>query len=204
LNADGKDDLVVYNAGNWMSTFTPETGFPTGATIDVNNLAFGLAGDIPVILDFDGDGHNDMGLFNQDDMEIGFNLYNSATKPDNHGYSKAGRGSYDATYNVPAGLTPTNVCAIKKALVPTGIKSISGAESNVSAVYSNNVLSIHLPASVSNKSNEIIVYNIAGQKVFAAVKQQENGQIALTLPSLNKGIYLVTVKNVGTAKLIVK
>jgi hypothetical protein len=61
-----------------------------------------------------------------------------------------------------------------------------------------------LPASVSNKSNEIIVHNIAGQKVFSAVKQPATGQIALTLPSLNKGVYLVTVKNVATAKLIVK
>lgn len=203
LNADGKDDLVVYNGGNWKSTFTPATGFPTGATTDVENLAFGLVGDIPVILDVDGDGHNDMGLFNQGDMEIGFNLW-SASKPDNGGYSQGGRGAYDETYIVPAGLTPTAVCAIKKASIPTEIKNISATDSRVSVTYSNNALSIHLPASVSNKNNEIVVFNIAGQKVFSAVKQQENGKIALTLPSLNKGVYLVTVKNVGTAEIIVQ
>jgi hypothetical protein len=206
LNADRKDDLIAFNAGQWKSTFTPETGLPDGANIDIDNLAFGLAGDIPVIADYDGDGHNDMGLYSADDEEIGFNLY-SASKTENHGYGKNGRGSYDATYTVPANINATSVCAIKKSSIPTAIPTI-GVSSDYWKIYptvlnanETNVLFFASNYRINN-TYKVNLIDISGRSVFRSlITAKDNSMI---LPSLNKGLYLLIINGNEIQKMIVK
>jgi len=203
LNADGKDDLVVYNAGQWKSTFTPDTGFPNGANVDINNMAFGLAGDIPVMADYNGDGHLDMGLYNADDAEIGYNLYN-ASKPENYGYSRSGRGSYDAIYTVPTGVNPTSVCAIKKSMLPTAVKQPEVDTWKVYPTILNAGEKSILYITSGNKQSgncTVTIVDITGRSIYRYVVSSNNATI--TLPALNNGIYLLNISG-KTQKLIVK
>ncbi|MDR2057176.1 MAG: T9SS type A sorting domain-containing protein [Dysgonamonadaceae bacterium] len=205
LNADGKDDLIIFNAGQWKSTFTPESGFPDGANIDIDNLAFGLAGDIPVIADYDGDGHNDMGLYNADDEEIGFNLYNTS-KTENQGYSKSGRGSYDAIYTVPTGINAASVCAIKKSSIPTAIQNVESSGywkiyPTVLNVNETNVLYIASNDKINN-TYKVNLIDISGRSVYRSVIAAKDNPIAL--PSLNKGLYLLIINGNKIQKIIVK
>ena len=214
LNADGKDDLIAYNNGNWQSTFTPASGFPDGANIDINNLAFGLAGNIPVIADFNGDGHADIGVYDIDDAEIGFNLY-STTKPENNGYSQSGRGSYDETYIVPSGISAPSVCAIKKSSIPptSGIFSNKIESSNL-VVYPNPVnlntnrnIHIVLPEATLGTS-DLVVFNSLGQQVVCLPTVINGTVLNASLPSLTTGTYFIRLSNTkisnATMKLIIK
>ena len=218
LNADGKDELVVYNNGSWKSTFTPESlVFPLAsevANVDIDNLAFGLAGNIPVIADFNGDGHNDMGVYDIDDAEIGFNLY-STTKPENNGYSQGGRGSYDETYIVPSGITATSVCAIKKSSIPptSSIFSNKIGSSNL-VVYPNPVkintnrnIQIVLPEANLGTS-DLVIFNSLGQQVVCLPTVISGAVLNASLPSLATGTYFIRLSNTkisnATMKLIIK
>ncbi len=202
LNADGKDDIVTFNGGKWKSTFTPASGFPDGVDTNIDNLTFGLAGDIPVIADFDGDGHADMGVYNAADKEIGINLYKSS-KPGNQGYgNSAGRGTYDLTYIMPEGITPTDICGIKKAQMPTGIIKNKMTSDNL-RVFPNPAKgneTIYISSQTLFDSNYVAtISNVWGQ-IFT-LQPGTNGEVQL--PDLNAGIYFLKVNNL-TTKLIVK
>lgn len=54
-------------------------------------MQFGTKNDIPLLLDFNGDGYDDMAICSVNDEEVSVNLRDPATKPENNGYSKSGR-----------------------------------------------------------------------------------------------------------------
>ena len=78
MNGDGQDDIVCYDKGSWLCSFTPSKATPNFASKDVQ-VTFGTSYDIPVLCDVDGDGYADMGLCSVDDEEVSFNLHSAGT-----------------------------------------------------------------------------------------------------------------------------
>lgn len=63
INGDGYEDAVTINSGfNWHMLPSGAGGIGTGGAAS-GPLQFGLAGDQPIIGDFDGDGYDDVGVY---------------------------------------------------------------------------------------------------------------------------------------------
>ncbi len=208
MNHDGQADVVLYDKGSWLCSFTPSTTefkTPDFANQDIANMQFGTKNDIPVLLDADGDGYDDMALCSVDDEEISINLH-SADKPENNGYSKSGRGSFDRTFNMPAGLNPTCVRGVKIGKGTVGIESTERGIANVS-VYPS-VLDKEAVLTVKTGSNDtkVKVYNVMGQLV-KSLASNSIGDITIPMERLNPGNYFVRVESGSktiTKKVIVK
>ncbi|MCE5174066.1 MAG: T9SS type A sorting domain-containing protein [Bacteroidales bacterium] len=203
MNHDGQDDVVLYSAGNWMASFTPSTTefkTPDFGTTNINNMKFGTTYDIPVLGDFDNDGFADMGLCSINDGEVSVNLH-KASKTENAGYSTSGRGSFDKTITMPTGITPTQVCSVKKN-TKTAVNNVA-ADMNIT-MFPNPVMhSTQFSVNVGNSSAQIKVLNSLGQ-----VLETIEGQNKITIPVTNwsNGAYFVNVQINGktvTKKLIV-
>lgn len=193
MNHDGQGDVVLYNKGAWMSSFTPSTSeykTPDFAVQDIVNMQFGTKNDIPVLLDVDGDGYDDMALCSVNDEEVNVNLH-SADKTENHGYSKSGRGSFDKTFYMPAGLKPTCV---------RGVKYVKG--SNINNVSTGNLVSVYpsvvargtsFTVNASAADAKVSVYNVTGQ-LFETAVASEDGKVIINTGNLERGNYYVKVE----------
>ena len=205
MNGDGQDDVVCYDKGSWLCSFTPSTTeykTPDFAVKDIE-MKFGTSYDIPVLGDFDGDGYDDMGLCSVDDGEVSINFHNSATKKENGGYSNNGKGSFDKTILMPAGITPTHVCSVKKT-VTSAVQSVMNNKSV--KVYPNWVKAgAEVKVSCKEIVSEVQVYNTMGQLVKVMNTAGEN-EITLPTQGWNTGTYIVCVKSgneMNTSKIVV-
>ena len=207
MNNDGQADVVLYDKGNWLCSFTPsatEYKTPDFANQDITNMQFGTKNDIPVLLDFNGDGYDDMAICSVNDEEVNVNLRNPATKPENNGYSKSGRGSFDETFFMPAGIKPTCV---------RGVKLGKGSGTGVSTEKQEEAVSVYpvivekdasFVVKTNSDNNRISVYNVTGQLVRTIVAGPTTD---IPVDGWNSGHYFVRVEcgnNVVTKKLIIK
>lgn len=205
MNFDGQADVVLYNKGAWMSSFTPSTTelkTPDFAVQDITNMQFGTKNDIPVLLDVDGDGYDDMAICSLNDEEVSVNLH-STEKTENNGYSKNGRGSFDKTFYMPAGLKPTCV---------RGVKLTEGA--GINTTNTTNKVSVYPSAVASGATftvsgtvagTSVSVYNVMGQLVGSAVAA--DGETVLNAGNWGKGNYYVRVVSTDgavTSKLVLR
>lgn len=205
MNNDGQDDVVCYDKGSWLCSFTPsdtEYKTPDFATKDVQ-VTFGTSYDIPVLCDVDGNGYADMGLCSVDDEEVSFNLH-STSKTANNGYSgDNGRGTFDKTVLMPSGIAPTCVCAVK-----------NGGSSRVETVLSETAVKVY-PSCVQAGSSFTVkgddmtgikVYNAWGQLVTALDVEGESS-VNIAVDGWAAGTYVVCCESrgaVSTSKLIVR
>lgn len=195
FNNDGVTDVAVYSKGAWKVSFTPDN-MPTLATADIDNMQFGTSFDIPVIADFDGDGFADMGLCSVDDEEISVNLHNAATKPENNGYSKNGRGSFDKTIQMPAGINPTHVCGIRKQHQPSSMDRnlIESADSYIAPNPVNSGISCFYSSAMEiGNSYQLEVVSISGQLIKSEIIVCSDNRLQFSVSGLNTGTYLVRV-----------
>lgn len=207
MNRDGQADVVLYDKGTWLCSFTPsvtEYKIPDFTNQDIADMQFGTKNDLPLLLDFNGDGYDDMAICSVSDEEVSVNLRNPATKPENNGYSKSGRGSFDETFLMPAGITPTCVRGVKLGNGGTGLPS---------ALKQAEVLSVS-PAMVDKDASftvkapsgtlRISVYNQVGQLVKSVVAHQT---AVVEVSGWSSGHYVVRVESGDTVvakKLIIK
>ena len=65
MNGDGRDDLVVYRGGTWFVATAAACASPqTTCTATTSaSYTFGIAGDVPLLADFNGDGALDLVLY---------------------------------------------------------------------------------------------------------------------------------------------
>lgn len=207
MNNDGQADVVLYDKGNWLCSFTPsatEYKTPDFANQDIANMQFGTKNDIPLLLDFNGDGYDDMAICSVNDEEVNVNLRNPATKPENNGYSKSGRGSFDETFFMPAGIKPTCV---------RGVKLGKGSGTGVSTEKQEEAVSVYpvivekdasFAVKTNSDNNRISVYNVTGQLVRTIVAGPTTD---IPVDGWSSGHYFVRVEcgnNVVTKKLIIK
>lgn len=207
MNNDGQADVVLYDKGNWLCSFTPsatEYKTPDFANQDITNMQFGTKNDIPLLLDFNGDGYDDMAICSVNDEEVNVNLRNPATKPENNGYSKSGRGSFDETFFMPAGIKPTCV---------RGVKLGKGSGTGVSTEKQEEAVSVYpvivekdasFAVKTNSDNNRISVYNVTGQLVRTIVAGPTTD---IPVDGWSSGHYFVRVEcgnNVVTKKLIIK
>ena len=204
MNADGQDDVVCYNKGSWACSFTPsDTEYKTPdfamKNIEVN---FGTQYEIPVLCDVDGDGYDDMGLCSVSDGEVSFNLHQT-TKTANNGYSgDNNRGSFDKVIDMPAGITPTCVCAVKHSN-GSGIGAVQAEQVEVypSLVKDGSAFTVK-----GDELKTVKVYNAMGQSV-ETVYAAGNTSVAIATAGWSKGTYFVCVEHAGkttVSKLIVR
>ena len=207
MNNDGQADVVLYDKGNWLCSFTPsvtEYKTPDFANQDIANMQFGTKNDIPVLLDFNGDGYDDMAICSVNDEEVSVNLRNPATKPENNGYSKSGRGSFDETFYMPAGVKPTCV---------RGVKLGNGSGTGLVADDRQENVSVY-PAIVDRDASftvkagsgnmRVFVYNITGQLVESVVADHTAD---IRVDGWSSGHYVVRIESGGqivSKKLIIK
>ena len=167
-------------------------------------MQFGTKNDIPLLLDFNGDGYDDMAICSVNDEEVNVNLRNPATKPENNGYSKSGRGSFDETFFMPAGIKPTCV---------RGVKLGKGSGTGVSTQKQEEAVSVYpvivekdasFAVKTNADNNRISVYNVTGQLVRTIVAGHTTD---IPVDGWSSGHYFVRVEcgnNVVTKKLIIK
>lgn len=206
MNNDGLADVVLYDKGAWLCSFTPSTTehkVPDFANQDIANMQFGTKNDIPVLLDVDGDGYDDMALCSVNDEEVSVNLH-SADKPENNGYSKSGRGSFDLTFDMPSGINPTCV---------RGVKIGKGTVNGINAMKQDGSVSVYPTIIAENTSftvktasdnANISVYNVMGQLIKAVSADKD---VTVQAEGWSKGNYYVRVEsgnNIVTKKLIVR
>lgn len=195
FNNDGVDDIAFYSRGAWKVAFTPDN-MPTLAAADVDNMQFGTNLDIPVVGDFDGDGFADMGLCSVDDEEVSVNLHNTG-KPENNGYSRNGRGSFDMTIPMPAGINPTHVRGIRKQQISTGFENNQLVSSNLSLspnpVNSGEQVSFYAEGLESGKTYQVQVVGLSGQLVKKEVVTGADGKLVLSTSDLVQGTYFVSI-----------
>lgn len=205
LNKDGQDDVVIYNKGSWMASFTPsesEYKTPDFAVQDITGMQFGTRNDIPLLLDVNGDGFVDMALCSVNDEEVSVNLY-SEEKTENHGYSKNGRGSFDRTFPMPAGLNPTCVRGVKLAQ-GTGIQK-TNVTNGISVYPSVVAAGAVFTVSGTVAGTDVTVYNFLGQPVGKVAAGE--GQTVLNAAALTKGNYVVKAEGaagMAVTKLLVR
>lgn len=205
MNHDGQADVVTYNKGTWMSSFTPSTSeykTPDFATQDIANMQFGTKNDIPLLLDVNGDGYDDMALCSVNDEEVNVNLY-SADKPENKGYSRSGRGSFDKTFYTPAGLKPVCVRGVKLK-ESTTINSV-GSDNPVSVYPSLVGKNDYFTVKVNDSDALVSVYNVMGQ--FVTMVAVKDGSTAIKTEGWNSGNYYIRIEAGGavvTKKLQVR
>lgn len=205
MNGDGQDDIVCYDKGTWLGSFTPsdsEYKTPDFASKDIQ-VTFGTSYDIPVLCDVDGDGYADMGLCSVDDEEVSFNLH-SATKTANNGYSgDNGRGSFDKIVLMPSGIVPTCVCAVS-----------SSQSSGMTAIQGSGEVNIY-PTVVQPGSTFTVKGNdVTGVKIYSVLGQlveelDVNGVPSVVVPveGWASGTYIVCCESggvVSTSKVVVR
>lgn len=206
LNADGQDDVVCYDKGSWLCSFTPsdtEYKTPDFVSKDVQ-VTFGTSYDIPVLCDVDGDGYDDMGLCSVDDEEVSFNLH-SSSKTANNGYSSDnGRGSFDQIVLMPSGITPTCVCAVKGAKSSTGVELVSvetGVKVYPSCIQAGSSFNV-----AGDRLKAIKIYTTLGQMV-EAIDATGMERVEVYTDGWAPGTYLVCCEGengVSSVKLIVR
>ena len=206
MNGDGQDDIVCYDKGSWLCSFTPsdtEYKTPDFVSKDVQ-VTFGTSYDIPVLCDVDGDGYADMGLCSVDDEEVSFNLH-SATKTANNGYSSDnGRGTFDKVVLMPSGINPTCVCAVKSKGT-TGIES-EHAVANVS-VYPTLVRAGDSFTVKGNDVTKVKIYGMMGQLVKEIDTDGSMSTVVVSVDGWAQGTYFVCCESEGavsSSKLIVQ
>lgn len=207
MNNDGQADVVLYDRGNWLCSFTPsvtEYKTPDFANQDIASMQFGTKNDIPLLLDVDGDGYDDMAICSVNDEEVSVNLHDPVSKPENNGYSKSGRGSFDKTFYMPAGINPTCVRGVK--LSDGGGTGLIEEESRKTVSVYPTVVEKGTSFTVKTDSNHIriSVYDIMG-KLVESVRVDCVGNIRVN--DWNSGHYVIRVESedwVVTEKLIVK
>ncbi len=205
MNADGQDDIVCYDKGTWLGSFTPsdsEYKTPDFASKDIQ-VTFGTSYDIPVLCDVDGDGYADMGLCSVDDEEVSFNLH-SATKTANNGYSgDNGRGSFDEIIIMPSGITPTCVCAVSGG----SLSSINPVQKSSRVSVSPTVVRPGTAFTVKGDDITMVkVYSVLGQLVDA-IEVNSESSVDVSVDGWVSGTYIVCCENEGvvsTYKLIVR
>ena len=206
MNNDGQADVVLYDRGNWLCSFTPSTTeykTPDFANQDIANMQFGTKNDIPLLLDFNGDGYDDMAICSVNDEEVSVNLRDPATKPENNGYSKSGRGSFDKTFYMPSGLKPTCVRGVKLSKGGTGLSG-NNRQETVSVYPSVVGKDASFTVETGSANVRIIVYNMMGQPVESMVAERTAN---IRVAGWNSGHYVVRIESddqVVTKKLIIK
>ena len=206
MNGDGQDDIVCYDKGSWLCSFTPsdtEYKTPDFANQDIANMQFGTKNDIPLLLDFNGDGYDDMAICSVNDEEVSVNLRDPATKPENNGYSKSGRGSFDKTFYMPSGLKPTCVRGVKLSKGGTGLSG-NNRQETVSVYPSVVGKDASFTVETGYYNVRIIVYNMMGQPVESMVAERTAN---IRVAGWNSGHYVVRIESddqVVTKKLIIK
>ena len=205
MNGDGQDDILCYDKGTWLGSFTPsDTEYKTPDFVSKDiQMTFGTSYDIPVLCDVDGDGYDDMGLCSVDDEEVSFNLH-SATKTANNGYSgDNGRGSFDMTVLMPSGITPTCVCAVTSN-GSTGIEAVQA--SNRVSVYPTVVQPGAAFTVKGNNVTNVKVYSVLGQLV-EEIDVNGASSATVSVDGWASGTYIVCCENEGvvsSSKLIVR
>lgn len=206
MNGDGQDDIVCYDKGSWLCSFTPsdtEYKTPDFVSKDVQ-VTFGTSYDIPVLCDVDGDGYADMGLCSVDDEEVSFNLH-SAMKTANNGYSSDnGRGTFDKVVLMPSGINPTCVCAVKSKGT-TGIES-EHVVANVS-VYPTLVRAGDSFTVKGNDVTKVKIYGMMGQLVKEIDTDGSMSTVVVSVDGWAQGTYFVCCESEGavsSSKLIVQ
>lgn len=206
MNNDGQADVVLYDKGTWLCSFTPsvtEYKTPDFANQDIANMQFGTKNDIPLLLDFNGDGYDDMAICSVNDEEVSVNLRDPATKPENNGYSKSGRGSFDKTFFMPAGIAPTCVRGVKRGNSGTGI-SVKKQEEGVSVSPAIIDKDGSFTVNATSGPIHISVYNLMGQLVESVVADQTAD---IQVSGWKSGHYVVRVESGNTVvakKMIIK